>query len=485
MPVERGAVEFRVWAPEARVAVAVRGAEHELRPRPGGFRSAVVPAAPGDRYRFVVGGRALPDPASRSQPEGVHGPSEVIEPPRVRPGPPLALERLVLYELHVGTFTPEGTFDAIVPRLAALRDLGITAVELMPVSTFPGERGWGYDGLYTSAPHPVYGGPAGLVRLVEAAHAHGLGVVLDVVYNHLGPGSDAVAVFGPYWNRGADTEWGAALDYSQDGVREWAIQNAELFVGAYGVDGLRLDAVHAIVDDSPVHVLRELRDRVKAVNPGGLVISEMGIDDLRPLEDWGHDAVWIDTLHHELHALLTGERDGYYEAFGSIDGLVSELLRPSPERVVVSAQNHDQVGNRARGDRLAPARHRIALAVCLFGLSTPLVFMGEEYDETRPFRFFTDHDDPAVAAATRAGRRREFEDFAGFGGALPDPQAPATFLASKLAPADPDPFYRRLIALRRKLPRTLEVRAEGDGVVLRRGRAELAVDFARQTVELR
>ena len=487
IPGEQGSAEFRVWAPAARsVEVRVNGRDHPLAPAGAGFSAATVPASPGDRYLFLLDGHAWPDPCSRRQPEGTRGPSELVEIARVAPGPPLRLEELVLYELHVGAFSDEGTFDAVVPRLRPLRELGVTAIELMPVGTFPGHRNWGYDGVYISAPHEAYGGPAGLSRLIEAAHAEGLGVVLDVVYNHIGPGSEAIAAFGPYFTPRHATFWGDGLDYAQTGVREWAIQNAELWVGDYGVDGLRLDAVAAICDDSPVHVLAELRDRVKALNPNALVISEMGRPDLRPLERWRHDAMWLDSLHHELHVLLTGEREGYYESFGQIEGLVDELTRERPERFVVSAQNHDQVGNRATGDRLAADDHRVALAVVLFSLSTPLLFMGEEARETRPFQFFTDHTDPAIAEATREGRRREFSRFSGFSAAdVPDPQAEETFRRSKVAARRPDPFFAELIALRRELPRSLEVRAEGTRLALRRGATELVVDFAAKTVNLR
>jgi len=487
IPGGQGSAEFRVWAPAARsVEVRVNGHDHPLLPVGEGFHAAVVAAAPGDRYVFLLDGHAWADPCSRRQPEGTRGPSALLEIPSVAPGPRLALEELVLYELHVGAFSRQGTFDAVIPRLRGLRELGVTAIELMPVGTFPGNRNWGYDGLYISAPHEAYGGPAGLSRLLEAAHAEGLGVIMDVVYNHIGPGSEAIAAFGPYFTARHATFWGDALDYAQTGVREWAIQNAELWVGEYGVDGLRLDAVQAISDDSPRHVLAELRDRVKALNPNALVISEMGKPDFRPLERWGHDAMWLDSLHHELHVLLTGEREGYYENFGDIDGLVRELTRDRPERLVVSAQNHDQVGNRAAGDRLDAAAHRVALAVVLFSLSTPLLFMGEEAGETRPFQFFTDHTDPAIAEATRAGRRREFSRFSGFSAAdVPDPQAEETFLRSKVALRRPDPFFAELITLRRVLPRRLEVQVDGDRLTLRRGVTELGVDFAAKTVSLR
>jgi len=357
----------------------------------------------------------------------------------------------------------------------------VTAVELMPVATFPGERGWGYDGVYAYAPQAAYGGPQGLARLVDGAHRAGLGVVLDVVYNHIGPGSDAIGAFGPYFTDAQPTFWGHAIDYTQRGVREWAIGNADLWTREYRIDGLRLDAVHAIYDDSPVHVLKELRERVD-----GLVISEMGPDDFRPLGDWGHDAMWLDNLHHELHVLLTGEREGYYAPFGSFEGLVCELTRPEPERLIVCAQNHDQVGNRAMGDRLPPDAHRVALAIVLFSLNTPLLFMGEEHDEAAPFQFFTDHIDPSIAAATREGRKREFAAFTSFAGEeVPDPQAFTTFARSRISHGDPDPFYAELIALRRELPRTLDVSTNGSVLTLRRGSATLVADFDAKSVELR
>ena len=442
IPVDEERVEFRVWAPAAtRVGVRVRGADHPLEAVGAGVHAGVIEATEGDHYLFVLDGdAAFPDPCSRFQPEGIRGPSCIVDPTRfqIAPVPPLPLEELVLYELHVGTFSREGTFDAVVPHLERLRRLGVTAIELMPVATFPGDRGWGYDGVYTSAPHPAYGGPQGLARLVDAAHREGLAVLLDVVYNHIGPGSEAVGAFGPYFTDRHHTFWGKAIDYGQRGVREWAIQNAIMWTRDYRIDGLRLDAVHAIYDDSPVHVLRELRDRVD-----GLVTSEMGHDDFRPLEEWGHDAMWLDNLHHELHALLTGEQDGYYAAFGSLDGVVRELTRPAPQRLIVAAQNHDQVGNRALGDRLPADAHRVALAIVLFSLSIPLLFMGEEHDERAPFQFFTDHIDPFIADATREGRKREFAGFESFAGEEPpDPQAVSTFERSRFSQPEPDPFFR-------------------------------------------
>ena len=453
-----GRTEFRVWAPRARrVFVRVRGGDHPLDDAGDGVHAATVDAAAGDDYVFVLdSGDAWPDPCSRAQPGGLRGPSAVVD-ERGRADPlagGLSLADLVLYELHVGTFTEEGTFEAAIEHLEPLRELGVTAVELMPVATFPGNRNWGYDGVYTSAPHAAYGGPDGLARFVRAAHDTGLGVILDVVYNHVGPGSEAIAAFGPYFTDRHETFWGDAIDFAQRGVREWAIQNAELWVRDYGVDGLRLDATHAIFDESEPHVLKELADRVRAVNPRALVISEMETGDLRPIDEWRHDAQWADEFHHELHVLLTGEREGYYADYGSVGGLARQVARTPPERLVFCSQNHDQVGNRAFGDRPADDELWIRAVTLLSAPQTPLLFMGEEYGERNPFQFFTDHVDPAIAEATREGRRREFARFAAFEGEdVPDPQDEETFRRSKLSrqevPGMRD-LYRELLRLRRE-----------------------------------
>ncbi len=486
-------VEFRAWAPAARdVAVRVRGREHRLEPEHDGRYAGIVSAGAGDDYVFVLDGQPLPDPCSRFQPMGVRGPSRVIEPPR---GSPLgfSLDELVVYELHVGAFSPSGTFDGVAERLPELRELGVTAIEVMPVATFPGERNWGYDGVYAYAPHPAYGGPEGFARLIASAHAAGLGVILDVVYNHLGPGADAVAAFGPYFTDRYSTFWGDALDYAQRGVREWAIQNAEMWVRDYGVDGLRLDATHAVFDDSQPHVLAELAERVRNIHDGVLVIAEMETGDLRPIEEWSLDAQWADELHHVLHVLLTGEHEGYYADYRpSVTALARQLERTPPQRLVVSSQNHDQVGNRALGDRPATDELAIRAATILFAPQTPMLFMGEEYGERRPFQFFTDHIDPSIAEATREGRRREFARFSAFSEEeVPYPQDPATFERSKLRPEDGDPalrtFYADLLALRRRLPRDVEVDADEAArtLRLRRGDVELHLDFAARAVDLR
>jgi maltooligosyltrehalose trehalohydrolase len=488
VPTGDGDFELTVWAPKVRsLAVLAADATYPLTRRDDGIFSGRFPG--GEYLLALDGADTRPDPCSRHQPYGIRGASATVDPGDFdrRDGGwgGVTLDELVVYELHVGAFTEEGTFDAAARRLPALAALGVTAVELMPVATFPGERGWGYDGVYVYAPHPAYGGPRGLARLVDAAHAAGLGVILDVVYNHVGPGNEALTAFAPYFSSRHQTFWGDAIDYSQHWVREWALQNAEQWIRDYQVDGLRLDAVHAIFDDSPTHICKELKQRVG----DALVISEMEIDDWKPIDDWGHDAQWADRSHHELHVLLTGERDGYYASFGSVRGLADDLLGRGhdPRRLVVCAQNHDQVGNRAVGDRLPPDALRVAAAVTLFSGCTPLLFMGEECLTNRPFQFFTDHVDPAIAQATREGRKREFEAFESFAGEVPDPQALETFVRSKLGDCDPDPLYRELLALHRELPRRLEIVEADDAAKrlhLRRGETDLVADFRAKQVEI-
>jgi maltooligosyltrehalose trehalohydrolase len=439
----------------------------------------------GQDYLFVLDdGRELPDPCSRFQPQGIRGPSRIVDTSRyeIAPGPELDRERLVVYELHVGTFSDEGTLDGVVPHLAALRALGVTAIELMPLATFPGNRGWGYDGIYLSAVHPAYGGPDTLARLVDAAHREDVAVILDVVYNHLGPGSDAVTAFGPYVTDRHETPWGGAIDFSQTAVREWAIQNAELWANDFQIDGLRLDAVFAIFDDGPKHVLAELRERL----PHPLLIAEEEVGTFTPIAEWGFDAQWADDFHHELHVALTGEHHGYYGAYGSLANFARLYEREPAEKLVYCSQNHDQVGNRAAGDRPATDELEIRAAALLFAPQTPLLFMGEEYGERRPFQYFTDHVDPLIADATREGRRREF----GFAGEVPDPQDEQTFLDSKLSHREVPglrELYTDVLRLRRELP-SATTAAGDDGtriVRVRRGEVELVADFANRTVEIR
>ena len=486
-------VDFEVWAPSAsRVVVRLGGSEEPLESVDGWWRGS-ADARAGDRYTYVVDGREWPDPCSRSQPHGVLGPSAIVDTAafewRADGWGGLDLDTLVLYELHVGTFTEEGTFEAATRHFDELADLGVTAVEVMPIATFPGNRNWGYDGLYTFAPHPVYGGPEGFARMVDAAHQAGLGVLLDVVYNHVGPGNESLRAYGPYFTDRFETIWGDALDYSQRGVREWAIQNAELWIRDYRVDGLRLDAVHSVFDESNEHVLAELARRLRTIESRTIVTSEIEAGDQRPIDAWGHDAQWADEMHHEVHVLLTGEREGYYASYGSVDGLARQLLRRPAERFIVCSQNHDQVGNRALGDRPHPSEHELRAAVTLFAAQIPLLFMGEEYGARTPFLFFTDHIDPSIADATREGRRREFARFAAFADEdVPDPQDPATFERSKLDRSERNDelyaFYKRLLALRRGLPREIGVDVNGRVLHARRGDVELVADFGTKAAEL-
>jgi maltooligosyltrehalose trehalohydrolase len=486
-----GTTEFRVWAPRAEsLALRVGGRDVGLADAGHGVREATTDAAGGDDYVFVVDGNELPDPCTRWQPGGLRGPSRVLDPASFewsdggfRPAP---LADQVLYELHVGTFSREGTFDGAIPHLRELAEIGITAIELMPVAEFPGARGWGYDGVYLSAAHSAYGGPEGLARLVDAAHAEGLSVVLDVVYNHLGAsGVKAMEAFGHYFTDKYETPWGRAINFDDehsDPVREWVLQSAEGWARDFHVDGLRLDALHAIIDSNPEHLVAAVARRVHAVRPGALVIAESGLNDprvMRPRDRGGYacDAAWADDFHHVLRVLLTNDREGYYAEFGDIAQLAKAFHRPHvydgrysswrkrrfgapaddvpAERFVVFDQNHDQVGNRAFGDRLPREAQPLAAFCTLLAPFTPMLFMGEEYGERAPFRFFSDHIDEKIATATREGRRHEFAAFAQFGEEIPDPQSRGTFEASKLT-RERDPelarLYEQLLAARRRMP---------------------------------
>lgn len=542
--------QFCVWAPRPRhLGLVVRhaGAERTIALERDGFGYATVTlpdVGPGARYGFrlhdTAGNSALrPDPASRLQPHGVHELSEVIDigafAYRRRPAaPPLALADYVFYELHVAAFTRTsagaGTFHSAMAELARLRALGVTAVELMPVAQFPGTRNWGYDGVYPFAAQASYGGPAGLAALVDACHARGLAVVLDVVYNHLGPEGNYLAEFGPYFTEKYHTPWGAALNF--DGadsgpVRAYFIASALYWLSEIGFDALRLDAIHGIFDRSAQPFLADLTAAVDAAARTGrrhYIIAESDLNDVRVLRPrdqggLGMDAQWSDDLHHSLHCLLTPERTGYYADFGRASDL-ARALRDSfvyagqyssyrrrrhgnsargfeRSRFVVCAQNHDQVGNRAQGDRLAAhldaAALRLAAAVVLLAPNLPLLFMGEEYAETAPFPYFIDHGDPALVEAVRRGRAAEFAAFA-WQGVLPDPAAPATFASAQLDPQrrrSPagramESWYRRLLALRRDwlatLPDAIEVssREQPPLVEWRRGDAAALFYFGRE-----
>ena len=481
-----------------------------------GVYETVAEAQAGDQYWYVVDGRRLPDPCSRSQPKGLRGPSSVLDiTPAERSATPGSAE-LVIYELHVGTFTAEGTFEAAAAHLAELAEIGVTAIELMPVGEFPGHHGWGYDGVYISAPHSAYGGPTGLATLVAAAHEHGLEVILDVVYNHVGAsGVKALDRFGPYFTTKYETPWGQAINFDEpdsDPVREWVLQSAESWIRDYNIDGLRLDAIHSMYDSSAEHIVAEIVRRVHAVRDDAWVIAESGLNDprvmrLTELGGYGCNAAWADDFHHALRTVLTGERVGYYAEFGRISQLAKAFHRPHihdgnysefrrrrfgaraddvpPRRFVVFSQNHDQVGNRAFGDRL-PAPVRPLAAFCtLLSPFVPMLFMGEEYGEPAPFQFFSDHIDKRIADATREGRRREFAAFAEFEEDIPDPQDPATFERSKLT-RERDPrlaeLYAQLIVERRRLPPgdadAIEFDEELRWLRMQRGPFEILCNFA-------
>lgn len=496
---------FRVWAPNAhRVEVQVDGEHTVMSAAERGWWQADVPAAaPGTDYRFILdGSEPLPDPRSPWQPQGVFGPSRVVDHSAFHwsdsrwQAPPL--ESALIYELHIGTFTPAGTFDAAIARLDHLVELGVTHVELMPVNEFPGARGWGYDGVDLFAPHSAYGGPNGLKRLVDACHTRGLAVLLDVVYNHLGPSGNYLSRFGPYFTERYRTPWGPAVnldDAESDEVRRFVCDNALMWLRDYHIDGLRLDAVHAFYDKSAIHLLEQVASEVAELQAHLgrrlVLIAESDLNDPRVVRapdigGYGMDAQWSDDFHHALHALLTGERTGYYADYGSLADLAHALEhayvydgrysafrqrrhgRPtsglSGRRFLGYMQTHDQVGNRARGDRsaalLSPRRLKVAAALVLTSPFVPMLFQGEEWGATTPFQYFTDHQDPDLARAVSEGRRSEFAAFGWNPDDVPDPQSPDTFQRSKLnwseLTSEPHTrlyqWHRDLIRLRRTLP---------------------------------
>jgi maltooligosyltrehalose trehalohydrolase len=519
--------EIRVWAPRARqLALKLDGERHPLRDAGYGVHEIVVSAQHGVDYSFVIDGDELPDPCSRWQPGGLRGGSRLFD-ARALPGTSDSFvaptrDELLIYELHVGTFTPEGTFAAAAGHLRELAQLGITAIEIMPVAEFPGARGWGYDGVYLSAAQSSYGGPEGFAGLISAAHAEGLAVVLDVVYNHLGAsGVTAMEAFGPYFTAKYETPWGKAINYDDadcSPVREWVLQSAEGWVRDFGIDGLRLDAIHAIFDSSPEHIVAAVARRVHAVNPRAFVVAESGLNDPVVMRDrdrggWGCDAAWADDFHHSLRTLITEERDGYYADFGRVGQLAKAFHRPHvddgnysrfrrrrfgapagdlpPERFVVFSQDHDQVGNRAYGDRMPAAARPLAAFCTLLSPFVPMLFMGEEYGELAPFQFFSDHIDEEIAVATREGRRQEFASFAQFGGEIPDPEDEATFQRSKLTrrrDAGLARLYTDLIAARRRLPagdpNEIAYDEQARWLTVRRGAWELVCNFGSGPVSV-
>ncbi len=565
-------VRFRVWAANARHVEVVLYEERRetgafaLAPEGAGyFAGHLAGLRPGARYMYRLdGGDTRPDPASRFQPDGVHGPSQVVDPAMFAwtdaSWRGVALEHLIVYELHVGAATDAGTFDALIERLDDLRALGVTAIELMPIADFPGDRGWGYDGVCLFAPSRAYGGPDGLRRLVAAAHARGLAVILDVVYNHLGPDGNYLRQFSEaYFTDRHTTPWGSALNFDGPGsapVRALFVANACYWAHEYHVDGLRLDATHAILGDSPPHILAEIAARVRESLPPErhfVFIAENEDNDpnlvrgqgpgvrgqetihagSRPLtpdprpQGYGLDAVWADDFHHQVRVALAGDREGYYADYSGSAADLAATLRHGwfytgqrsaflgrargapavdipPPRFVHCIQNHDQVGNRALGERLnqdiALDAYRAASALLLLSPYTPMLWMGQEWAATSPFLYFTDHHAELGRLVTE-GRRAEFAGFTAFSGAqVPDPQARETFLRSKLRwgeCAQPPHagvlrLYHDLLELRRRLPAlreraraSFDVAAVGESALALRRRGPAPEDTLLVVVNLR
>lgn len=508
--------EFTVWAPFLKhVSVRTVSPEERLIPMErddtGYFSTTATDVAPGTRYLYRLEcGADRPDPASNFQPEGVHGPSCIVDHGLFEwedgAWTGIPLKEMIVYELHAGAFTPKGTFEAIIPRLEALKDLGVNALELMPVAQFPGSRNWGYDVAFPFAVQDSYGGHEGLKRLVNACHQKGLSVILDVVYNHLGPEGNYLEDFGPYFTERYKTPWGRAINFDgaySDEVRSFFIQNALYWFQNYHIDGLRLDAVHAIYDFSPKPFLAELSEKVEEFSRKNgrrfYLIAESDLNDTRLIQPpeaggLGMDAQWCDDFHHSLHTLLTGEKTGYYIDFGSVGDLVKSLKEgfvyswsysryrkrrhgssssdiPAGKFLVFS-QNHDQVGNRMLGERLSMLTNfealKLSAGVVILSPYIPLLFMGEEYAEESPFLYFIDHIDSDLVEAVRKGRREEFNKFK-WEHEPPDPKGLETFLRSKLDWSRRKEgryrtlleFYRQLIRLRREIP-ALSVSDERD-----------------------
>lgn len=529
--IEEAGCRFTVWAPEAPVLGLVIQATGEgpwravpmERDGSGYWSTLVTGAGAGTRYRFSLDGRERADPASHYQPLGVEGPSEVVGHAsfRWKDGAWVCPEpaEMVIYEIHPGAFTREGDLDSIVPRLESIKELGVNALELMPVAQFPGERNWGYDGVFPFAVQNTYGGPEALKRLVNECHMLGIAVILDVVYNHFGPEGNYTAEFGPYFTDRYRTPWGKAVNFDgrgSDHVREFFIRNAIHWFENYHIDALRLDAIHAIIDMSANPFLRALSDRVAGYSSkrgrAFRLFAESDLNDTRVVSKGeyglGLDALWSDDFHHSVHALITGERGGYYADFGearhlakaanegfTYSGQYSEYRgrcfgRPSAgipkDRFIVSVQNHDQVGNRMLGERLSRLVSfeglKLAAGLLLLSPCIPLLFMGEEYGEDAPFLYFMDHKGEELVSAVREGRKKEFEAFE-WGADPPDPAGIGTFLASKIDWEKRDTgrhrtllgFYRTLIRLRREFSALAAGKGRVKATALEVGKAMLLV----------
>lgn len=544
--VPEGPVQFSVWAPgRHRVELCTGDNRLDMDAQPGGWWLARVEAGhrPVDYGFCLDGGPPRPDPRSPWQPRGPEGLSRTVDHSCFEWSDQnwrgTYLPSAVVYECHVGTFSEGGTFDTAIERLDHLVALGVTAVEIMPVAEASGEHGWGYDGVDLYAPHHAYGGPDALKRLVDACHRRGLGVILDVVYNHLGPSGNHLGEFGPYFTSVHKTNWGDAVNFDgpESGeVRSYFVDNALMWLRDYHVDGLRLDAVHAIKDESACHFVESVVGAVHTlaahVAKPLFVVVESDLNDpvfvrSRDAGGYGADAAWADEFHHALHAVLTGEVNGYYEDFGSLSQLAVALRRAwvyageySPhrrrahgrppiglpgERFVVCSQNHDQVGNRAKGDRLCASvskgKAKIAAALTLLSPFVPMLFQGEEWAASTPFQYFTDHQDADLGRAVSEGRRREFTAFGWAAEEVPDPQGPATFARSRLDWSELDDpghaemlgWYRALIELRSRVPDLasggldppeVHYDEERRWLTMRRGGVVVAVNLGARTLEV-
>jgi maltooligosyltrehalose trehalohydrolase len=502
---------FRLWSTaHDRCEVRVYDDGRAIRTEPmtdvGGrvFEARVPGIGHGARYRFVLDGQELNDPYARFLPEGISAPAMVWRTRYrwhhehvVRP-----LREHVIYELHVGTFTRDGTYAAAMKRLDELVEIGFTAIELLPVAAFGGRHGWGYDGVAHFAPHAAYGTPDELRALVDAAHARGLAVLLDVVYNHFGPAGNVIGQYSPeYFTHDVQTGWGDAPDFRQPWMRSYVLDNVRTWLDDFRFDGLRFDAVHAIVDPSRRHILREIADLASDVLPGAILIAEDDRNDPALVADTGFTATWADDFHHAVHVTLTGERDGYYASYEPGAQTIARTIKqgwlfegqrypatgkprgvPAPglpaEAFVYCLQNHDQIGNRAFGDRLAATdKLRAATVLLLFLPMTPLVFQGQEWAASAPFLYFTDHE-PTLGALVSKGRREELGKFTAFAdpdvrATIPDPQDATTFARSKLSWDERErDDHARMLALYRTL---LRLRRE-DPVMSRGGREALTAE---------
>jgi maltooligosyltrehalose trehalohydrolase len=525
---------FSVWAPfKNSVSLSILTPEpttHEMKKDEQGYWKVNVPGVQaGTRYQYLLDDELLrPDPASRYQPEGVHGPSEVIDPGSFKWSDDdwkgLDLSSMIIYELHTGTFSPQRNFQGVISRLEYLRSLGVNAIEIMPIAQFPGNRNWGYDGVFPFAVHNTYGTVNGLKELVNAAHKRGIAVILDVVYNHLGPEGNYLGDFGPYFTDKYKTPWGKAINYDDawcDAVRAYYIQNALMWLEEFHIDGLRMDAVHAIWDTGARHFTEELSELVDQLPGKKFLIAEIDYNSPRyitPREKGGYGmhGQWIDEFHHALHSVLTKEVNGYYADFGGLAPLAKSFrdsyvftgeyskvrnrnfgVAPSNnnyDQFVVFSQNHDQIGNRMMGDRRSTLVSfealKLSAAVTLLSPHVPMLFMGEEYGETNPFQFFCSHSDEELIAAVRKGRKEEFASFA-WEGEVPDPQSETTYNNSMLSWKTEGSilleYYRYLIAFRKTRKafanysrNSVNVRMHGLMLVVERGNLLLLFNFGEQ-----